>query len=147
MVKCVKSQGEQPIKKRKKQKKQFKKFLKRESEGGTTFKMFLPHGRGDMTGSQTALEECRRAWDLSPKKPPSLTSESPQKKPIPEDRLFLFQTIPSTYFFRRIPNPSPAASTRRSHPAGSGTFVSTPGPTGGTIGGTFGSSGSIASPR
>jgi len=26
--------------------------LKRESEGGTTFKMFLPHGRGLFTGSQ-----------------------------------------------------------------------------------------------
>ncbi|MBQ4142504.1 MAG: hypothetical protein IJD43_03420, partial [Thermoguttaceae bacterium] len=39
-------------KKNKKAQKQFKKFLKRESEGGTTFKMFLPHGRGDMTGSQ-----------------------------------------------------------------------------------------------
>jgi len=77
----------------------------------------------------------------------SYSRMNPQKKPIPEDRLFLFQTIPSTYFFRRIPTPSPAASTRRSHPAGSGTFVSTPGPTGGMIGGTFGSSGSIASPR
>ena len=44
-----------------------KKFLKRESEGETTFKMFLPHERHDMTGSQTALAECRRAWDHPPK--------------------------------------------------------------------------------
>ncbi|MBP3695062.1 MAG: hypothetical protein J6J31_11600 [Thermoguttaceae bacterium] len=29
--------------------------------------MFLPHERHDMTGSQTALAECRRAWDLQPK--------------------------------------------------------------------------------
>ena len=41
--------------------------MKRESEGETTFKMFLPHERHDITGSQTALAECRRAWDLQPK--------------------------------------------------------------------------------
>ena len=29
--------------------------------------MFFPHERHDMTGSQTALAECRRAWDHPPK--------------------------------------------------------------------------------
>ena len=49
-------------KKRKKAQKQFKKFLKRESEGGTTFKMFLPHGRGDMTGSQFGRRRVSRRF-------------------------------------------------------------------------------------
>ncbi|MBQ4142652.1 MAG: hypothetical protein IJD43_04160, partial [Thermoguttaceae bacterium] len=50
--------------KNKKAQKQFKKFLKRESEGGTTFKMFLPHGRGDMTGSQFGRRRVsRRFWE------------------------------------------------------------------------------------
>jgi len=33
-----------------------KKFLRRESEGGTISKMFLPHERDDMTGSQISPE-------------------------------------------------------------------------------------------
>ena len=45
--------------------KNIKKFLRRESEGGTIFKMFLSHDRRPITGSQTALGECRRAWDRS----------------------------------------------------------------------------------
>ena len=52
-------------KKNKKAQKQFKKFLKRESEGGTTFKMFLPHGRGDMTGSQFGRRRVSRRFSIS----------------------------------------------------------------------------------
>jgi len=44
-------------------KQNIKKFLKGESEGETISKMFPSHGCGDMAGSQTALAECRRAWD------------------------------------------------------------------------------------
>ncbi|MBP3695508.1 MAG: hypothetical protein J6J31_13865, partial [Thermoguttaceae bacterium] len=59
--------------------KNIKKFLKRVSEGGTIFKMFLPHERRDMTGSQTALEECRRAWDRLRRWIPTTESiENPQ---------------------------------------------------------------------
>ena len=60
------SRNTKSTKKNKKAQQQFKKFLKRESEGGTTFKMFLPHGRGDMTGSQFGRRRVsRRFWEAA----------------------------------------------------------------------------------
>ena len=39
--------------------------------------MFLPHERHDMAGSQTALAECRRAWDFQPKISTTEFTEAP----------------------------------------------------------------------
>ena len=40
--------------------------------------MFPSHGRSLFVGSQTALAECRRAWDLSPKISAIESTEYPQ---------------------------------------------------------------------